>query len=83
MSDHRYHYIANTEGLQGARRKHFHSLSTVRLDEKLNDRRRLLENVRDSSYNDLNNRDVDGARSLNTNGQEDTSFGRGYTSGVD
>ena len=33
--------------------------------------------------NDLNARYVDGARSLNTNGQEDTSFGRGYTSGVD
>ena len=78
LSDHVYQYMDDTEKLQGARRKHpFNSLSTVRLDEKLNDRMRLLENVRDNSYNNLNTGTVDGARSLITTGQEDSSFGRG------
>ena len=82
-----YNYIPDNEHLQGARRKHtFQSLSTVdiRLTEKQNDRMKLLDNIRDNSYNaDLAARDVDGARSLNTNGQVETSFRRGEASGFD
>ena len=82
LSDHVYQYMDDTEKLQGARRKHpFNSLSTVRLDEKLNDRMRLLENVRDNSCNNLNTGTVDGARSLITTGPDVSSFGKG-TSGV-
>ena len=85
FSYHMYNYITDADGLQGARRKHpLHSLSTVRLDEKQTDRMRLLDNVRENSYNgDLNAGNVVGARGLNTNSQEETSLRRGDARGFD
>ena len=54
------------------------------MTEKQNDRIRLLDNIRENSYNtDLTTGDVVGARSLNTNSQGETTFGRGAASGLD
>merc|ERR1711923_569089 len=74
FDDDGYHYVTNTERQQGARKKHsFHSMSTVRLEEKLSDRMKLLENVRDQN---VNNNVVDGAKSLHTPGRSDSVVGK-------
>ena len=82
FSDHAYQYMDDTEKPKGARKKHsFSSMSTVRLNEKLSDRMRLLEDVRDNSCHNVNTGIVDGAKSLLTTGRDDSSFGRN-SSGV-
>ena len=77
FSDNGYQYMDDTDRPQGARNKHsFNSMSTVRLNEKLSDRMRLLEDVRDNSCHNVNTGIVDGAKSLLTTGRNDSSFGR-------